>query len=290
MQQEGEVRIRRGAGRWRYGAVFLFLPVVLLSARPGALAAQQRVVYGIVIDSVTGSPLSGGQAYFTTSRLDGRTNRDGLFLVHGDTLRDSVLVVRRIGYVPRTIVISPLTRLRVIDIGIVYLRPVATPLDEIAVVTEEVRRYPQLDGFYDRKAHLGGLGHFFTREIIERSAAFRASDVLRRSQKVAIECNTQGIGECIATSRRAREMRFRLRPVDSSYTVEELGADLLAQASRCRMDVWVDGARSPFLDLNEIPVNWIVGIEIYSGPETTPVIFGQGSCGVVAIWTAVPGS
>jgi hypothetical protein len=245
----------------------------------------------LVIDSVTGSPLQGASAFFTTSRLEGRSNRDGLFLVHGDTLRDSVLVIRRIGYVPRTLVISPLTRLRVIDAGLVYLRPEATQLDEIAVVTEEVRRYPQLDGFYDRRAHLSGLGHFFTRETIERSAAARASDVLRRSQKVYIECNTRSAtGECIATSRRAREMRFRLRPVDSSYTVEELGADLLAQASRCRMDVWVDGVRSPFLDLNEIPVNWIVGIEVYSGPETTPVVFGQGACGVVAIWTAVPGS
>jgi len=56
------------------------------------------------------------------------------------------------------------------------------------------------------------------------------------------------------------------------------------------MDVWVAGVRSPFFDVDDIPVNWIVGIEIYSGPETTPVIFGQGPCGVVAIWTAVPGS
>ena len=31
-------------------------------------------------------------------------------------------------------------------------------------------------------------------------------------------------------------------------------------------------------------------IEVYSEPETTPVIFGQGACGVVVIWTAVPGS
>jgi hypothetical protein len=48
--------------------------------------------------------------------------------------------------------------------------------------------------------------------------------------------------------------------------------------------------RSPFYDVDEIPVSWIVGIEIYSGPETTPVVFGQGACGVIAIWTAVPGS
>jgi hypothetical protein len=178
----------------------------------------------------------------------------------------------------------------VVDVGTVYLRPVATVLDRIAVVAEEVRRYPQLVGFYDRKAYLSGLGHFFTRENIERTGAVRTSDVLRRSAKVEMECNQSSpFGACSAASRRAREMRFALRPADSTTTNEELGA-LMAGAGRCRMDVWVDGVRSPFYDVDEIPVTLILGIEIYSGPETTPVIFGQGPCGAIAIWTAVPGS
>src|SRR5688572_5777927 len=109
MQHQGGARTGPGAGKWRHGAAFLFLPVVLLASHPRVLVSQDRVVYGMVIDSVTGSPLHGSSAYFTTSRREARTNRDGLFLVHGDTLRDSVLVVRRIGYVPRTIVVSPLT-------------------------------------------------------------------------------------------------------------------------------------------------------------------------------------
>ena len=50
----------------------------------------------------------------------------------------------------------------------------------------------------------------------------------------------------------------------------------------------MDGVRHPF-DVDAIPVSWIVGVEIYSGPATTPVEFGMGPCGVVAIWTAIPG-
>jgi hypothetical protein len=256
-----------------------------------AAVGQERAVFGQVLDSVSGQPLQGTSAYFTTSRLEAHTNADGFFVLHGDEKRDSVIVVRRIGYVPRTIIVSPLTRMPTVDAGIVYLRPVATKLDEIAVVTEEVRRYPQLDGFYVRRAHLSGLGHFFTREIIQRTGASRASDVLRRSTKVYMDCNRRTpIGECAPASNRSREMRIRLRPADTTYTQEELGAAFMVEVSRCRMEVWVDGVRSPFNDVDEIPVSWIVGIEIYSGPETTPVEFGQGSCGVIAIWTAVPGS
>jgi hypothetical protein len=256
-----------------------------------ALGAQERVVFGQVIDSVSAQPLGGVSTYFTTNRLEYHTGADGQFTLHGDLTRDSVLVVRRIGYVPRTVVVSELARLPIVDVGLVYLRPVATVLDKIAVVTEEVRRYPQLMGFYDRKANLSGLGHFFTRESIERSAAARTSDVLRKSPKVEMECNrASSAGECAATSRRAREMRFRLQPQDSTYASQELGLGYLMEQSRCRMDLWVDGVRSPVFDVDDIPVTWILGIEIYSGPESTPVVFGQGACGVIAIWTAVPGS
>ena len=173
----------------------LLLAVLALPLRAGV--GQERAIFGQVIDSVSGQPLRGTSAYFTTSRLEAHTNDGGFFVLHGDEKRDSVVVVRRIGYVPRTIVVSPLTKLPLVDVGIVYLRPAATKLDEIAVVGEEVRRYPQLDGFYIRRRHLGGLGHFLTREIIQRTGASRASDVLRRSNKVFMDCNRRTpSGEC----------------------------------------------------------------------------------------------
>src|SRR5438105_12907810 len=103
-----------------------------------ALAAQERVVFGQVIDSVTGNPLPGAQAYLTTVRSDTRSEADGVFILRGDRIHDTVIVVRRIGYVPRSIVVSARARLPAVDVGTVYLRPVATRLDEIAVVTEVV--------------------------------------------------------------------------------------------------------------------------------------------------------
>jgi hypothetical protein len=248
---------------------------------------QERPVSAVVLDSVTGRPLEGVSAYFTTSKIETRTDQEGRFRLIALSARDSVLVVRRIGYVPRTVVVTPdAPWLAVMDIGSIYLRPVATQLDRIAVETEEVRRYPQLNGFYQRKAHLGGLGHFMTREFVERSAAMRTSDVLRSSHKVEIECGRRMGAQCIATSRRARETRLRASVRDSANLEEDA---VSFDAGRCRMDIWVDGVRSPF-DLDTIPVDWIVGIEVYSGPGSTPVEFGMGACGVIAIWTAVPGA
>jgi hypothetical protein len=165
---------------------------------------------------------------------------------------------------------------------------VATEIDKIAVEVEEVRRYPQLGGFYVRKAQLDGLGHFLTRDAIERRPAIRTSDLLRYTHKVEIECSKQSGGQCFATSRRNRETRLLQQGRGSDTTsLEEVPA--IFGMGRCRMEVWLDGAPSPF-DIDAIPVHWIVGIEIYSGPATTPAVFGMGPCGVVAIWTTVPGA
>src|SRR5262245_52644434 len=130
MNRPAVYRAACSEGGWLAAALWLaFLLNPLLSS---AAPAQERVIFGQVIDSVTGNPLSGAQAYFTTIRSDVHSASDGVFALRGDNRRDSVLVVRRIGYVPRSVVISPLTNLPVVDVGIVYLRPVATPLDEIA--------------------------------------------------------------------------------------------------------------------------------------------------------------
>src|SRR3954471_2801705 len=129
MRERPKDRRQVRLGLCRGSAVVLF--ALLAVGWHQQVFAQERVVYGQVIDSVTGEPLRGTSAYFTTSRLETHSDDDGLFLLHGDTRRDSVLVVRRIGFVPRSVIVSPLTNLPVVDIGTVYLRPVATQLDEI---------------------------------------------------------------------------------------------------------------------------------------------------------------
>lgn len=250
-----------------------------------SLQAQEQGVTGILLDSVSRRPLEGASVYFTTLPGENRTGADGRFRLKVASPRDTLMVARRIGFVPTVFTVHLQPGVAVADVGYLQLRPVATKLDQIAVQVEEVRRYPQLEGFYTRKEQLQGLGHFLTRDFIERAAAARTSDVLRNSHKLEVECGKSPGAQCFAASRRARETRLSRAPRDST-NVEDISYSF--GTGRCRMEVWVDGVRSPF-ELDMIPVDWIVGIEIYSGPATTPPAFGMGPCGVVAIWTTASG-
>lgn len=250
-----------------------------------SVQAQEQGVTGVILDSVSRRPLEGAQVYFTTMPGESRTGSDGRFRLKVASRRDTVMVARRIGFVPTTFTVHIEPGVPVADVGYLQIRPVATKLDQIAVQVEEVRRYPQLEGFYLRKDKLHGLGHFLTRDYIERVAAVRTSDVLRNSHKLEVECGKTPGAQCFAASRRARETRLSRAPRDST-NLEDISYSF--GTGRCRMEIWVDGVRSPF-DVDTIPVDWIVGIEVYSGPATTPPLFGTGPCGVVAIWTVASG-
>src|SRR6185436_18636813 len=52
----------------------------------------------------------------------------------------------------------------------------------------------------------------------------------------------------------------------------------------CEMELWLDGQRST-VELDEVSTKELVAIEVYSGPSTTPSMYGAGHCGVVALWT-----
>jgi hypothetical protein len=248
----------------------------LLAAIPAGaqvVAPAERTVSGVVIDSLNGKPL-GGVSVFLPGRRDAVTlGGDGKFSLQRLTLRDTLLVFRRIGYVPASAPVLPSADASVIDIGTVRMRPVATPLDRVAVEADEVRIYPHLGDFYRRK-QLRLAGHFITREDIQKVSYRKTSDLIMRSSKVRIDCpdfnwqNQRGIARadpCDALNRRPQ-----------GRSGMEVG--------HCEMEVWVDGERS-MIKIDEVPVAQIAGIEIYNGPATVPPAFGAGHCGVVAIWT-----
>jgi len=255
---------------------------------PVPLVAQEfRGLTGIVLDSVSRRPLEGVSVYFTTAEGESRTGPDGRFRLSVTSPRDTLMVVRRIGFVPSTFPVHLAYGALVSDVGYLQIRPVASKLDQILVEAEQIRRFPQLEGFYSRKDAMRGLGHYLTKDDVERIPAAKTSDVLRHSMKLEIECSKSSSGQCYAASRRARETRLSTARRMDTTAVEDISQGF--GTGRCRMEVWVDGIRSPF-ELDTIPVDWIVAIEIYSGPATTPAEFGQGACGVVAIWTSVPGA
>ena len=54
--------------------------------------------------------------------------------------------------------------------------------------------------------------------------------------------------------------------------------------------IWLDGQRSPGMEIDEISLGDIEGIELYTGTSTTPPQFWVGTsnhCGTIVIWTRV---
>jgi hypothetical protein len=46
------------------------------------------------------------------------------------------------------------------------------------------------------------------------------------------------------------------------------------------------------MEIDEIPLNDIEGIELYNGPSTTPAEFWQANgsqCGTIVVWSRLPG-
>lgn len=233
----------------------------------------ERTVTGAVIDSLNGKPL-GGVSVFLPGRRDAiQLGGDGRFSLQGLTLRDTLLVFRRIGYAPAALSVAPSADAFLIDVGTVRMRPAATELDRIAVEADEVRIYPHLGDFYRRK-QLKLAGHFITREDIQKVSYRKTSDLISRSSKVRIDCqefnwqNQRGIA--------------RADPCEALNSRPQGRSGM--EVGYCELEVWVDGERSA-IKMDEVPVAQIAGIEIYNGPATTPPAFGAGHCGVVAIWT-----
>lgn len=251
----------------RTPGITLFACVALTTA----LGAQaERAVTGVVMDSVSGKPVRSSVLYFDSDRVEYHGDRDGRFSIAGLSIADTVLVVRSIGYVPRTVGIPFSGSAGSFDVGEVYLKPVATKLDQIAVEAEEVRLHPQLADFYRRKQD-ALPGTFITRDDIRRSGARRTGEILQRSLKIQMDCPNVRVGDDACT---ARNMRGRdIRMARGGWTFD-----------RCEMDIYVDAKRTS-LKVDEIPLTWIAAIEVYGSPATTPTAFGVGRCGVIAIWT-----
>jgi hypothetical protein len=62
----------------------------------------------------------------------------------------------------------------------------------------------------------------------------------------------------------------------------------------CPPQYWVDGVKAFGLNIDDIIPQDVEGIEIYEGASTVPPQFntkeGTTICGVVLIWTRIPGT
>jgi TonB family protein len=224
-------------------------------ALPAALAAQGTII-GTVLDSL-GAAVSGTQISVEASGVRAVTDASGAFRLTRVQAGDAQLQIRRLGYRPesRTVRIKPGEEISI------SLTLAALPM---RLPTVEVRRKAEvydsrLAGFNARKERQ--VGHFVTREQLDRMSSARFVDALRQMPGVQV------------------------RPIRGGGTTVAL------RGSRCSPLVFIDGfpANAGVMDLDMLDLASVEGIEIYSGVATVPPEFmgarGTHACGVIAVWS-----
>ena len=237
--------------------------VALLSALPAAARAQ-GTLRGVVIDSMTRAPVSLVSVAIVALHIVGRGDDSGRFVFTRLPRGEVELSIRRMGYQPQRerIILTGGSR----DSVLIVLVPHPATLSGVEVSAGERRRRQMVEDFYQRMAR--GIGTYITRDDLEARHARLPTDAL----------NLPGIR--LVHTRYGTSIRF--------VTGSNVRRD-------CAPNVWVDGQRAPGLELDDISVNDIEGIELYNGPSTTPAQFWQGNlsnsgCGTIVVWSRVPGA
>lgn len=248
----------RSSSRRRSLAARVAAPALCAGASFFAIESEaQAGVRGAVVDSLGGA-IPGAQVAVQGSNASAITDAGGLFRIQRIPAGTVVLNVRRLGYKPT---VRTLEHAGAAE-SVIEIRLAAVP--EV-LPTVEVRRRAEasdsrLAGYNARREKR--VGHFVTRDQIERHDSPRFADVLRGVPGLVV------------------------KPLRGSG-----GGRTVSMRGNCSPLVFFDGfpAASGAMDLDMIDLSTVEGIEVYSGLATVPVEFlsvqGTERCGVIAIWS-----
>lgn len=239
-------------------------PPARAQARDDRRAEAAGVISGVVREArgapvvgaqVTVAPVTGGGLTIARAAV---TDDAGQFRVPGMPDGRVVVAVRRIGFQPATVEVT-------LPAGEVTIPLVAVPTQLSTVVVRGSRHGPYTGYLADfnRRRDLAIGGRFLTAEDIDRRHPINTTDLLRTVAGVTV-------------AQRGPERVVRMR------------------SNSCDPLVWIDGfpATAGYLDVDAFAPQSLAGIEIYSGVATVPAELrtpdGQGSCGVIALWTRLP--
>jgi len=236
--------------------------VLLLSS---VVAAQQSVgaISGTVRDSggtpVMSVEVRGGAKTAVWTRTDSA----GAYHLGGLPAGKTQLVFRRLGFEPVTKDVVVSERAQTVDVTMEML-----PAEMAALITEASTRVREmLRDFWQRREQ--GNGHFITRADIEDRQPMNLSDMMRSIPGMQLISHRVGTE---ATLRFARN----------------------AGGHDCPPQYYIDGIMARGFNIDDMPPSDVEGIEIYPGVSTVPPQFksvtGTSACGVVVIWSRVPGT
>ncbi|HEY9228099.1 MAG TPA: carboxypeptidase regulatory-like domain-containing protein [Gemmatimonadaceae bacterium] len=238
-------------------APLLFAPLTLeaQSRRTGTLT-------GVVLDE-GGVPVPNVEvAVAKVSRMT-RTDSAGRFILALLPTGSYDVAFRRVSYAPMMFMIE-ITQNDTTDAQ-VKMNAVAQPMGTIHV-EERPERVRTLPGFDDRKRI--GVGHFITRDQIEKRNPNLLSDLVRMIP--GTNFRPAGFGRSVLRFARAESGR-----------------------GDCPPTYFIDGTMATGYNLDDMPVSDVEAIELYSGLSGLPAEFAKArstiTCGTVVIWTRIPG-
>lgn len=221
------------------------------------MPANRRQLVGVVRDAA-GATVADVNVTIpgSSTRTDARGAFE-LFTLQVDTVTISL---RRIGFEPVDAVLT--TRNRMWDTVLVQLETTARVLEERKITETPTRKALGLRDFEERRKV--GLGQYVTREDIVARGSFRLSDLLRAKRGVNV---VKGGRVRFASSGGSRQL--------------------------CQPDIWIDGARSIPMEIDELPSSTVEAIELYPNFSSVPIEFQRVGanttpCGTIVVWSRVP--
>lgn len=245
--------------RVRLCVLVLLLPALASSA----FAQSVGAISGTIKDSA-GTPIPGVEIVLLQRAGAVYSDSVGVFRFANIPAGRRQLHFRRLGFAPKAVdaEISEGSTLRLA----VVMEMSATVLDGMTV-EEVTRRRQLLSEFYDRMSR--GFGHFVTREQIEKRNPMQLSDMMRMIP-----------GARVVPLRGTSQSTLRFSRATG-------GRD-------CPPQYYVDGVKTWNLNIDDIIPGDVEGLEVYEGASTVPPQFntkeGTTICGVVVIWTRIPGT
>lgn len=259
--------------------------LVLDAARD--LMKRGATFIGIVISDSSHQPIPGVEVALPDLDKSTLTDSSGAFRIVGVAPGDHRVLVRRIGYGAAD------TRLTFTGFETVERRVVlgrAVTLDPMTVTARMNER--EMPGFEDNRRV--GLGHFLTREDLEKYTGAQLGTVLGQVSQLGTIRGGRGLWVL------GRQPSSACMGADTSclmsagFYLPTLVERDLGMKRACYAQVYIDGMlmnglmepTEPF-DLSTVVPESIEGIEWYAGAAQTPLKYARmgSGCGVLVIWS-----
>lgn len=255
----------RWTGRAATAAAILLSSTTLgAQATPVVATLSLATLVGSIKDS-SGHPIPNVEIWLRGSDLYTHTNEVGGFRLPPTQAGPVKVSARRLGYEPAVVDIT--LKAGQVDSLVLSLTASAASLPGVVVEGEtDARSKRLLAGFWDRRAR--GFGHFVTHDEIIKKDPRDFTDIVR---------SLPGVQVVDRNGRRV--IRFPRSP---------------GTRGDCPPQYWVDGMRVENATPDEFPAGDIEAVEVYNGPATIPPQFAPKmttyACGVIVIWTRLPGT